>query len=314
MGVVMPSVDRVGRRFPLTLMAPLSTPGPAPVDHLGAERVFEKLEDLALLALEDTTTQAHLRNGLQTIPIPSPPDAPPIRAMGATVVTHVGLVRKINEDAVLGLPEHSIWLVSDGMGGHEAGDYASRLIADSVATIPLGLDPGARMHALREAIQTAHNAIQTEAARRGGGTIGATVAALLMTTGHFVALWAGDSRIYRLRDGDLQMLTIDHSAVAEYVTAGKMTWDEAEQHPQSNAITRAVGVGEDLEIDKIRGETQSGDRFLICSDGLTKYTTHAMLERVLQENALENVGESLMQIAIAGGGADNISIIIVDVQ
>ncbi|KAG1647589.1 Protein phosphatase PrpC [Nymphon striatum] len=231
-----------------------------------------------------------------------------------TVQTHVGLVRKINEDAVLGLPEHSIWLVSDGMGGHEAGDYASRLIADSVATIPLGLDPGARMHALREAIQTAHNAIQTEAARRGGGTIGATVAALLMTTGHFVALWAGDSRIYRLRDGDLQMLTIDHSAVAEYVTAGKMTWDEAEQHPQSNAITRAVGVGEDLEIDKIRGETQSGDRFLICSDGLTKYTTHAMLERVLQENALENVGESLMQIAIAGGGADNISIIIVDVQ
>ena len=230
-----------------------------------------------------------------------------------TVQTHTGLVRKVNEDAVLALPDHHIWLVSDGMGGHAAGDYASRLIADSVAMIPLGLDPAARMHALRDAIQSAHRAIVAEADRRGGSTIGATVAALLVANGHFVALWAGDSRIYRVRAGQLEMLTTDHSAVAEYVLAGKMTWDEADQHPQSNAITRAVGVGEEVEIDKIRGEVAAGDRFLICSDGLTKYTTEAMLQQLLSATPLENAGDALMQVALTGGGADNISIILVDV-
>ncbi|UWQ81431.1 protein phosphatase 2C domain-containing protein (plasmid) [Leisingera sp. S132] len=227
--------------------------------------------------------------------------------------THVGLKRKVNEDSVLALPEHDIWLVADGMGGHDAGDFASRLIADAVAMIPLGLDPAARMHALREAIQNAHKAIRAEAAARGGGTIGSTVAALIMANQHFVGLWAGDSRIYRLRDGHIEMLTEDHSAVAEYVLAGKMTWDEAEQHPHSNAITRAVGVGDELEIDKIRGGTEPGDRFLVCSDGLTKYATFQILEDVLGSAPLETVGDQLIQIALTGGGADNITAVVIDV-
>lgn len=238
----------------------------------------------------------------------------PMRKYRYTAKTHVGLKRKVNEDAVLALPEHDIWLVADGMGGHAAGDYASRLIADAAATIPQGLDPASRMRALRDAIQTAHKAIRAEAASRGGGTIGSTVAALIMANQHFVGLWAGDSRIYRLRDGRIEMLTEDHSAVAEYVLAGKMTWDEADQHPQSNAITRAVGVGEDLEIDKIRGDTEPGDRFLVCSDGLTKYATFAILEDVLGGTPLETVGDRLIQIALDGGGADNITAVVVDVM
>ena len=227
--------------------------------------------------------------------------------------THVGLKRKINEDAVLALPDHNIWVVSDGMGGHEAGDFASRLIADAIATIPVGLDPTARMHALRDAIQGSHRAIRAEAEARGRGVIGATVAALMMANGHFVGLWAGDSRIYRLRAGQIEMLTTDHSAVAELVLAGQMTWDEAEQHPQSNAITRAVGVGEVLELDKIRGRVATGDRFLICSDGLTKYATQGLLQRLLARAPLETVGDELLQVALTGGGADNISVIVVDV-
>ena len=227
--------------------------------------------------------------------------------------THVGLRRKVNEDAILALPDHDIWLVSDGMGGHQAGDYASALIVDAVATLPLGLDPAAKMHGLRERIQGAHRAIQAEAEARGGGTIGATVVALILANGHFAGIWAGDSRIYRLRDGLIELLTCDHSAVAELVLAGKMSWDEAEQHPQSNAITRAVGVGDEVELDKIRGEVAPGDRFLICSDGLTKYATFAMLQEVLSTSPLETVGDRLLQIALNGGGADNISQIIVDV-
>lgn len=237
----------------------------------------------------------------------------PLRKYRYAAQTHIGLKRKVNEDAVLALPEHDIWLVADGMGGHDAGDFASRLIADAAATIPTGLDPAARMRALRDAIQSAHKAIRAEAAARGGGTIGSTVAALVMSDRHFVGLWAGDSRIYRLRGGQIEMLSEDHSAVAAYVLAGKMTWDEADQHPQSNAITRAVGVGDDLEIDKIRGDTQPGDRFLICSDGLTKYATFQMLEDVLGSTPLETVGDALIQIALSGGGADNITVVVIDV-
>lgn len=227
--------------------------------------------------------------------------------------THVGLRRKVNEDTVLALPEQDIWMVSDGMGGHDAGDYASRLIADTVAAIPRGLEPTERMHALRDAIRQAHHLIAAEAEHRGNGVIGATVAALMIARGHFVALWAGDSRVYRLRDDEIEMLTTDHSAVAAFVAAGQMSWDEAEQHPQSNAITRAVGVGEDLELDKVRGEVAPGDRFLICSDGLTKYATFAMLRETLSTLPIETVTDHLIQTALTGGGADNISVIVVDV-
>ena len=227
--------------------------------------------------------------------------------------THVGLRRKVNEDAVLALPDQAIWVVSDGMGGHEAGDYASGLIADTIAAIPEGLDPAARMQALRDAIARAHDMITREADSRGRGVIGATVAALMMANGHFVALWAGDSRIYRLRGGRIEMLTKDHSAVAVFVEAGTMTWDEAEQHPHSNAITRAVGVGETVELDKVRGETEKGDRFLLCSDGLTKYATFGMLEKALGEMPIETVTDHLVSVALSGGGADNISVIVVDV-
>ncbi len=237
-----------------------------------------------------------------------------IRDIRYNAKTHVGLKRKVNEDAVLALPDQDIWVVSDGMGGHEAGDYASGLIADSIAMIPTGLDPTARMHALRDAIQSAHRVILKEAEVRGRGVIGATVAALMLANGHFVGIWAGDSRIYRLRDGHIEMLTTDHSAVADLVIAGQMTWDEAEQHPQSNAITRAVGVGDTLDLDKIRGDVQPGDRFLVCSDGLTKYATFNMLKSSLGTYPIETVSEQLIQIALTGGGADNITVIVVDVN
>ena len=131
--------------------------------------------------------------------------------------SHVGLKRKVNEDAVLALPEQNIWVVSDGMGGHEAGDFASRLITDMIATIEPDLPATERMHALRHAIQKAHGLIRDEAKARGVATIGATVASLMISNSHFVGIWAGDSRIYRLHKGEIQMLTADHSLVAALV-------------------------------------------------------------------------------------------------
>lgn len=235
------------------------------------------------------------------------------RTFRYSAVSHVGKVRKINEDSILALPDQRIWVVADGMGGHEAGDFASQTIVDTIAMIPPDLPPADLMRALRQTILTAHERIHLAAETRFHGTVGATVVALLLTDTHFVAFWAGDSRIYLLRGGEIAMLSNDHSVVGEFVAAGQMTWDEAEAHPHSNAITRAVGVGEVLELDKVRGEVLPGDRFLLCSDGLTKYAGFKTLETILRSTPIETVADRLLQHALDSGGADNISIIVVDV-
>ncbi|QIE43478.1 PP2C family protein-serine/threonine phosphatase [Meridianimarinicoccus aquatilis] len=229
-------------------------------------------------------------------------------------VTHVGRVRKINEDSILALPDQGIWVVADGMGGHAAGDFASQTVVETVAALPHNLEPADRMRGLRGAIQKAHDAIQIEAERKGGVTIGAAVVALMIADGHFVAFWSGDSRLYLYRDGVIDLLTSDHSVVAELVKSGQMTWDEAEMHPHSNAITHAVGVGDAPGLEKIRGVVRPGDRFLLCSDGLNKYAGFETLRGVLESAPIETATETLLQIALDGGGKDNISVIVVDVS
>lgn len=230
-----------------------------------------------------------------------------------SAITHVGRVRSHNEDAILTLSDARIWVVADGMGGHEAGDFASQTIVDAVAMIPEELPPPERMQALRAAILGAHDTVRAESERRGGATVGAAVVTLMLTDGHFVAFWAGDCRLYRFRDREVELLTSDHSLVAAYVVAGEMTWDEVDQLPQSNAITRAVGVGDDLKLDKIRGEVLPGDRFLLCSDGLNKYAGFETIRMALDGAPVETVAEKLLHIALDGGGDDNVSVIVVDV-
>lgn len=230
-----------------------------------------------------------------------------------SALTHVGHVRSRNEDSILALPDQGIWLVSDGMGGHDGGDFASQTVVEAVAAIPPDLPAAERMQALRVAIGRAHDQIRAESVRRGGRTIGATVVALLLIDGHFVAFWAGDSRLYRLRGGAIELLTTDHSLVADLVLAGEMSWDEADQLPEANTITRAAGVGDTPGLEKIRGEVRPGDRFLLASDGLYKHAGFESLRRVLSTATIETVAETLLQIALDGGGDDNVSVIVVDV-
>ena len=131
-------------------------------------------------------------------------DGPKVRYSAAT---HVGRVRKINEDSILALPDHRIWVVSDGVGGHAAGDFASQTVVDSLAILPVDLPPADMMNAMRSALQRANDTIRAEAQARSVDLIGATVVTLMLTDGHFLCLWAGDSRLYRIRDGVTGVVT-----------------------------------------------------------------------------------------------------------
>ncbi|SFH80027.1 PP2C family protein-serine/threonine phosphatase [Albimonas pacifica] len=239
-------------------------------------------------------------------------DISPARPRRSSARTHVGRVREVNEDAILSMPRPGFWAVSDGMGGHDAGDFASRTVVEALGALSPDLAPAEVMHEAREAVQEAHRRIGAESARRGGAVIGATVVILVLAGEHFLCLWAGDSRLYRLRGGRLEMLSIDHSVVGELVERGELTLAEAEHHPRANQITRAVGVGARLEIDKRRGEVLPGDRFLLCSDGLTRHVDEAALAAALREAPVETAAGALVERALAGGGADNISAIVVE--
>jgi serine/threonine protein phosphatase Stp1 len=226
--------------------------------------------------------------------------------------THTGYVRKVNEDAILVRPDIGLWVVSDGMGGHAAGDFASQTTIGLLDRIPRDLDPAETMQEARNALHAAHHLIAAEANRRGSGHIGATVVLLLLSEEHFMCFWVGDSRLYRLRAGVLDMISTDHSFVGELVEQGYLTWAEAENHPQANQITRAIGIGDELDIDKRRGDVRPGDRFLLCSDGLSKYAGHDLLRRYLMERPVEVLADELLEVALKGGAIDNISVIVLE--
>lgn len=227
--------------------------------------------------------------------------------------THVGRVRKLNEDSLLSLPDLGVWVVADGMGGHAGGDFASQTIIEAMATIRPDLEGADVMVAVRAALVAAHDQIVGESHRRGGTTMGSTVVALILSGDFFACLWAGDSRLYLARGAEIRQLTDDHSLVAELVASGQLSPAEAERHPQANVITRAVGVGEVLELDKVRGEVQRGDRFLICTDGLTRYADAGLLGAMLASRSIEAVADALIDHALAQGGEDNVSAILIDI-
>ena len=230
-----------------------------------------------------------------------------------SAASHVGRKRSTNEDRVLSLPEQDVWLVADGMGGHAAGEFASQVVVDCVATTRLGDIPEEKMRTLRSAINTAHRKIQNEAAARKAGSIGATVALLSVSDTKFFCLWAGDSRLYRLRNNRLLMLTEDHSVVADLVKLGELNCEEAKHHPQSNVVTRAVGVGDKFELDSIAGSLQSGDRFVLCTDGLSNHVDFETIRNALVLPPVKEAADLLVRMALERGSTDNISAVVVDV-
>ncbi|HYD71600.1 MAG TPA: protein phosphatase 2C domain-containing protein [Candidatus Binatia bacterium] len=218
-------------------------------------------------------------------------------------------MRSLNEDAVLNRADIGLWAVADGMGGHESGEVASAAVVDALS----GVSNFTTAYAFRDAAAQAMieaNAKLVELSA-GRGTMGSTVVALLVHEGHYACLWAGDSRAYLYRGGALKRLTRDHSVVQEMVDAGAITEDRARAHPRANVITRAVGARERLDVDSVFGPLQSGDRFLLCSDGLTGVVSDREIAEQMIRAPLEAAAERLIDQALARGAPDNVSLVLV---
>lgn len=237
----------------------------------------------------------------------------PIYTFETVTRTDVGCVRKINEDSLLALPESGLWLVADGMGGHAAGDFASQSIVGEMNTV--GIPDGAVDLRARfmDRLARANTQILNHAADLGSGTIGSTIASLMVQQGHYACIWSGDSRVYRLRGGVLTQCTRDHTEVRTLLDNGTITPAEAENWPRKNVITRAIGVAVEPECDMIEGTLADRDLFLICSDGLTEYYHDDELEREMVRlgRSLEDMCDHLIATALERGGKDNVSVVAV---
>ncbi|MBW4090339.1 MAG: serine/threonine-protein phosphatase [Proteobacteria bacterium] len=227
--------------------------------------------------------------------------------------THVGARRTHNEDTMVDRPDLGLWAVADGAGGHDAGEVASAMIAETLEAIPPDASPTELLTQVRTRIAAAHAALRAEAERRGPEVvIASTVVVLVVREDHFACLWAGDSRAYLLRGGELQQISHDHSLVQELVDSGAIRPEDAERHPHANVITRAIGAAlDDVALDKVSDRLQPGDRFLLCSDGLNKTLTDTDLAAVLIGAGDTAPTEALIAAALARQVNDNVTAVVV---
>lgn len=227
--------------------------------------------------------------------------------------TDVGRVRSVNEDAFLSRPEAGLWVVADGMGGHAAGDFASDRIVRELYSIGMpasGADFQARF---MERLGRANSAILEHARHLGVGTVGATIVALLIDGQDYACIWAGDSRIYLLRDGVLAQQTRDHTEVQALLDAGSVTPEQAETWARKNVITRAVGVTRTPECDVVGGRLKLGDRFVLCSDGLTGHVPDAEIAAIVGAHEPQEACDRLIALTLERGAKDNVTVIVLQI-
>ena len=223
----------------------------------------------------------------------------------------VGRVREHNEDACLQQPERACWAVADGMGGHAVGDLASGLIVDALSRLSASDTIARYLADARKRLITVNQRLRQEAARRQVSVIGSTVVALFACDSYCGYLWAGDSRLYLYRDGHLRQLTRDHSQIEELKALGLLTEEEAVNHPAQHVITRAVGATDQLEFDTNTLAVADGDMFLLCSDGLSNELSAQEMQAALIAADCDAACEALIEAALARGGHDNITAVVV---
>jgi len=227
-----------------------------------------------------------------------------------------GPIRSHNEDSFIDRPDLGLWAVADGAGGHDAGEVASGMIAETLGAIPPGLSAADALTEIRNRIDVVHEALLAEAASRGPDVIIASTAVILCVRGaHFACLWVGDSRAYLLSGGNLSQITRDHSLVQELVDAGQIAPEAAESHPHANIVTRAVGAGEadGFALDKVTDQLCPGERILLCSDGLSKCVPSDVIAAVLAEDT-EDPARRLIATAVARRTNDNVTAVVIEAR
>ncbi|MFS0732150.1 protein phosphatase 2C domain-containing protein [Microbacterium sp. 1P10UB] len=226
--------------------------------------------------------------------------------------THTGLRRALNEDSHLATAP--VFVVADGMGGHEAGERASAAViaefSSSVGRAALELDD------VRLALSRARASVE-ELSASGNGRAGTTLSGVVISSvdgmGYWLAVNIGDSRTYRLADGELEQISVDHSVVQELIDAGELTAEDALADRRRNIITRAIGASSTGDADYWLFPAELGDRIMVCSDGLTSEVPDARIRAVLHsEPDPQRAADVLVEEAVAAGGRDNITVVIVD--
>jgi serine/threonine protein phosphatase PrpC len=231
-------------------------------------------------------------------------------------LTDTGKVRAINEDACLDLPELGLWVVADGMGGHEAGDVASRMIIEHFRQISEPDNLNNFVSAAKRCLLEVNQSLREIAAQQySNATIGSTMVALLAYGKQCAYLWVGDSRIYRLRNEKLEQMTKDHSMVEKYIDEGLMRPEEAYDSSVANVLTRAVGAQDTLDIDLKLDELQDGDTFLLCSDGLYREVSHEEIAQLMTRgDDCTTITKNLLERALDKDAKDNVTVSVVRIK
>jgi serine/threonine protein phosphatase PrpC len=225
--------------------------------------------------------------------------------------THVGKVREANEDSLLARPDVGLWVVADGMGGHGGGDLASGAVIAALATIEAAKSAAQLLERFEERIAGVNSDLRALARARETEVIGTTIAAILVYGSHYACVWCGDSRVYLLRSGALTQISRDHSEVQELVDLGILEPNEAKSWPRRNVITKALGTADQAALDIRDGSILMGDRFLLCSDGLTNHVEDSEIAALLGADDPQRACARLITLTLQRGAFDNVSVVIV---
>jgi serine/threonine protein phosphatase PrpC len=226
--------------------------------------------------------------------------------------THTGRVREVNEDGLFAEPDWGVWLVADGMGGHENGRLASATIVEEVSTIGNAVSAPDLLARFRDRIFRANARLLQAAEHKGPNVIiGSTVAAVLVYGAHYACIWSGDSRIYLVRGNRITQVSRDHTEVQELVDNGSISAAEARNWPRRNVITRAIGIFDDPELELVQGEIEPEDIFVVCSDGLTGPVEDAEILQSIDGHAPQAACDALIDLALERGARDNVTVIVV---
>jgi protein phosphatase len=224
--------------------------------------------------------------------------------------SHPGKVRKRNEDGYLAQPETGVWAVADGMGGHEAGHIASSMVIQSLQSIGTPASAPDLLARFEDRVFRANSRLK-EMAQSRGGTMGATMAALLAFDGYYACIWSGDSRVYLIRSGGIAQLSRDHTAAQELVDKGILSKEEARRWPGRNVVTRAIGVSDDAELEIEHGALQADDVFVICTDGLTAHVEDSEILQHAGKQIPQAACDALIALTLGRGGTDNVTVVVV---